>query len=282
MQKQMCFHVYTETSIEEAWEELNEAGVHTLYSSEEPDGKKEIVGTIPEGFSQNAFLTQSRNINMITPFDLGEIDWTAQWATHGLDFHDGYVHLELCKLGFSKENLSKWHTLRLQPGPGFGDMSHPTTRLVLRMMNNSVQNRYVLDIGSGSGVLTLCAVALGASHAHGVDIDPEALVHAQQNAELNGMQGPASFDLPEKYRLPKDVDSAVILMNMIHSEQRVAWDSLSQVHHLPGECLVSGILETEREYYVKHSQGWGWHLKEEVEENGWLGFRFSRLKIQGG
>lgn len=275
-QKQMCFHVRPGICVEKAWDELNDAGVHPLYSSEEPEGKNEIVGILPEWLPHELLLTRCPNITQITPFELGEIDWASQWAAHGLDFHDGYVHLDLCKLGSLKESLTQWHTLRLQPGPGFGDMSHPTTRLVLRLMNKPVQNQYVLDIGSGSGVLTLCAVAMGASYAQGLDIDSAALEHAKHNAKLNHMEDRAAFELPEKYQLPKNVNSAVILMNMIRSEQKIAWDSLPQLHHLPGECLVSGILETERKEYLKQCKRWGWRLQEEITEEGWLGFRFSR------
>lgn len=274
IQKQMHFQIHPEISVDEAWEKLTEAGVHALYSSEDPEGAKEIVGILPAGLLHETLLEQCPCVASITPFVIEDIDWTAQWAAHGMDFHNGYVHLDLCKLGFPLEELSKWRTLRLQPGPGFGDMSHPTTQLVLRLMNKSVRNQYVLDIGSGSGVLTLCAVALGANHAHGFDIDPTALVHARHNAELNQMQDYTSFGLPEGYQLPKNISSAIILMNMIHTEQKVAWESLPQIHHLSGECLVSGILESERQAYLEQSKRWGWRLQEELAAEGWLGFRF--------
>lgn len=274
MEQQICFHVNPEASVEEAWEELSEVGVHPLYSSEEPDGTKEIIGYLPNGFSDETLLTQCKTVDQATPIKVEEVDWAAQWAAHGLDFYEGLVHLDLGKLGFSEEKLlePQWRTIRLQPGPGFGDMSHPTTRLVLRLMGELVKDQYVLDIGCGSGVLTLCAIALGAKHAHGVDIDMAALEHAQRNAALNLMEARTSFGFPKDYQLPKEIERPVVLMNMIHSEQLVAMNALPQLQQRPATFLVSGVLETERQQYLKQCKRWGWKLQEELEEEGWLAF----------
>lgn len=86
--------------------------------------------------------------------------------------------------------------LRIYPGSAFGLGDHPTTRLALRGLDFVMQeagNRgqladfQALDIGTGSGVLAIAAVGLGASKAVGIDIDSAALYEAGQNIELNGM-----------------------------------------------------------------------------------------------
>ncbi|MFO0726526.1 MAG: 50S ribosomal protein L11 methyltransferase [Myxococcota bacterium] len=80
--------------------------------------------------------------------------------------------------------------LHLVPSASFGSGRHPTTALVLAELiarRAVYQGRPVLDVGAGSGVLGLAALLLGASEAHLVDSDPEALEVARQNAEKNGL-----------------------------------------------------------------------------------------------
>lgn len=272
----LLFSLDPTTTIDEAWQELDAAGVEVLYSTEDPDSGNLIVGNLPDGLPAEAVLAQCKIITTIQPFTLPEIDWSSQWAAHGLNYHDGYVHLDLRQFGYPDEQISRGNPLRLESGPGFGDLSHPTTRLVLRLMHRSVQGQYVVDIGCGSGVLSLGAIAMGAASVDGIDIEAAALSHAKHNAELNEMNDYTTFMLPNMYKKPASARSAVILMNMIRSEQLVAWSSLLQLHHLPGESLVSGVLEEERHVYCEQCRLWGWTLIEEISEDGWLGFRFSR------
>ena len=276
------FSVNPDASADDAWLELETIGVEVLYSNEDLHTGNEIVGNLPDNLTVEMVLAQCQTISEIQPFKLPDIDWSSQWATHGLDYHDGYVHVDLCRFGCSEEQVSQWNPLRLESGPGFGDLSHPTTRLVLRLMHQSVQGQNVIDIGCGSGVLALGAIAMGAKTVVGIDIDEEALKHAQHNAELNDMHDCITFALPQDYRKNAVLGNVVVLMNMIRSEQQVAWASLPQLHQLPGEAIVSGVLEEERDLYCEQCRLWGWALLEEIEEEGWLGFRFSRRTQEQG
>jgi len=78
--------------------------------------------------------------------------------------------------------------IRIEPGMAFGTGTHPTTQLCLAMMESHVpQSGDILDIGCGSGILSIAALKLGAGRAFGVDIEPEAIPAAQDNAALNGV-----------------------------------------------------------------------------------------------
>jgi len=79
----------------------------------------------------------------------------------------------------------------LDPGLTFGTGAHPSTRMVLETMEETVQSGHsCLDLGSGSGILSIAALHLGAKTAVGVDIDPKAETIARENAAYNGFAAP--------------------------------------------------------------------------------------------
>lgn len=86
--------------------------------------------------------------------------------------------------------------LTLNPGPAFGTGTHPSTHLCLLMLLQyaaQYQGSRLLDVGCGSGILSLAALQLGWHSAVGVDIDAQAITVAMHNAELNGLQDRARF-----------------------------------------------------------------------------------------
>lgn len=201
--------------------------------------------------------------------DLKEyIDWGVQWESHAPGFKDYTLQVDLAKYSPTTRSL-----LHLKAGPGFGDLSHPTTRLTLAMMAPHVAGKDVLDIGCGSGILTLAALLLGARSACGLDIDREALQHAKQNADLNGLKGQVTFLEPKELMLEIE-QHLVILMNMIRTQQQEAWAALPQLHQLPAIFLTSGILFEERDRYLKECATRGWDLIEERREGDWMGFQW--------
>lgn len=191
------------------------------------------------------------------------IDWKAQWEAHAPNYHDGLVHINV-----------GGKTVLLKPGPGFGDLSHATTNLVLDLMKGRVQGKNVLDLGCGSGVLALCAAAQGANSVVGIDIDPAAIEHAKENAKLNGFEDKTHFCL---VRYLADIpEESILLMNMISTEQQLAWCSLVRFQTRFTTMIASGILLEERTSYLDLIRQWGWELQSEKERDGWLGFVFVR------
>lgn len=103
--------------------------------------------------------------------------------------------------------------ISIDPGLAFGTGSHPTTRLMLRWLSSSIRGgESVLDYGCGSGILAIVASRLGAREVTGVDIDPQAIVAAQDNAAKNCVR--ARFSTAESFRAePSDIVVANILAN---------------------------------------------------------------------
>lgn len=273
-QNPWCFvlHVNRDTDLDEAWQILQEGGLNPLYMEEDPEKLSKIYIDAPLDQTMETLLDRFAFIEYVDQEELGKIDWQGQWAAHGLNFHDGHVHIDV------PDAVSPaWKQLKLMPGAGFGDLSHPTTRLVLKMMQGYVSDKYVVDIGCGSGILALCAAALGAKHVYAIDIDEQALIHSQENAALNGMESKLSFYLPENFQFAFD-EPPVILMNMIMSEQQQAWNSLKLSRLQEGVCIVSGILTEQKQAYLNWISEKGWKLCEEQQEQEWLGLRLQKQK----
>jgi len=191
------------------------------------------------------------------------IDWEAQWQAFAPHFYEGVAHIDLSSFGGP--------CLLLKPGAGFGDFSHPTTRLMVSLIAPLVREKVVFDIGCGSGILSIASLLLGAKKAIGIDIEEEAIAHSRENAKLNGVEKKAYFakKLPQP---PKE--ACVIVMNMIESEQKLAWRSVSSLHNKPATLITSGILSEQKERYLQLAKDWGFEWEAEKEEEGWLGFVF--------
>ncbi len=183
--------------------------------------------------------------------------WHSQWKLFAPNFRNGKAHIP----------LNSTTTLSLLPGPGFGDFSHPTTQLTLQLATPLFPHHHVIDIGCGSGILSLAATALGAKSAYGYDIDPEAAFHATQNGKLNN--SPAIFSTVPP---PKIAPHALILMNMISSEQASAWNTFSSSLTTPATLITSGVLD--KKSYLSWAETQSWTLIESHQQESWWAFKF--------
>lgn len=186
--------------------------------------------------------------------------WQKQWEEFAEDFHDGYAHIHLKKYGCPKDLR-----ILLCPGPGFGDLSHPTTQLMLDLLIPQAVDKTVIDIGTGSGILAIASKMVGAKTIAGIDICPEAIKHANQNAKVNNQHIPFSTSYPSLS------PHSLFLMNMIFPEQKMV---MEKSFPNSSQWITSGILEEQEESYLKETEKWGWKLLEMKKKNGWLGFRF--------
>jgi ribosomal protein L11 methyltransferase len=133
---------------------------------------------------------------------------------------------------------------------------------MLEMMPEHVPGRAVFDVGCGSGILTIAAAAMGAESVQAVDIDPDAVLHTSENISHNGFDKVAHAALAFMPR-----KNPLALMNMIWSEQKVAWPQAS-------EFLTSGILAEQKPDYVSWIEEKGFTLLSILEQDGWCGFHF--------
>lgn len=240
-----------------AWIELSKFNCEVLYASED-EGISELV--LKTDVKKDVLLKKFPFIDSIESYDLPDMNYESEWERHAPNFKEGKVHLQ----------LPHEKSINLIPGAGFGDLSHPTTNLCLELMQDYVKDKIIIDIGIGSGVLALAALVCGAKKAIGIDIDPAALQHAKENAKLNHLSDRIEFYLPGEWMA--DDSSYVVLMNMISSEQSVAWESFIKNKKISGILILSGILEEQREEYGSFAKRFGWKIQKSIEKEGWLGY----------
>ena len=135
--------------------------------------------------------------------------------------------------------------IRLNPGMAFGTGYHPTTRLSLELLERTVEPHHqVADIGTGSGILTIAAIKLGAKHVDAIEIDPTAIPIAAANFQANGVapkvhlsQGDGLRGIENRYHLIiGNILTKTILPMIPFCVQRI---------YPEGIVIFSGILETE-------------------------------------
>ncbi len=187
----------------------------------------------------------------MTAAPLAECDWEESWKENYPPQEMGQ-RLVVLPYWLSDSDTQGRLPVILDPGLTFGTGAHPSTQMVMEAMEQLVQpGSCCLDLGSGSGILSITALRLGAKSAVGVDIDPKAEDIARENAAYNGFTG------PEFTALTGNVTADKKLMNRLAAEHydvvlvNIVADviiSLAPIlpHFLTGDSILilSGILDT--------------------------------------
>lgn len=212
------------------------------------DGAQETVDTLRRAMWH---LSQMRYVGDLAVSPREEEDWANAWREH---FH---VH----RVGGSLVIRPTWrpyvpepgdHVISLDPGMAFGTGLHPSTQLCLVAAEDLVQtgNR-LLDVGTGSGILAIAAMHLGAGHVLGLDVEEVAVEAARANGEANGF-GRDRYPLivgslgPDEHYGTFDGIFANIIARIIVALAPHLYESLR-----PGGWLVASGIIVEREEEVR-------------------------------
>jgi ribosomal protein L11 methyltransferase len=168
--------------------------------------------------------------------------------------------------------VPSWHefpdpdaiNLELDPGLAFGTGSHPTTRLCLQWLDSNVRGgESILDYGCGSGILAIAAKKLGAGQVVGIDIDPQAVQAAAQNAERNHVA--ARFYLPDA---APEAQYDVVVANILSNPLKVLAPALSALVRRGGRIALSGVLAEQAEDVGGVYSEW-FDMNPPVFDEGW-------------
>lgn len=171
--------------------------------------------------------------------------------------------------------------LSLDPGMAFGTGEHGSTRGVLRLLEDAVAaGDRVLDLGTGSGILAVAAVRLGAERVLAVDVDADALEVARENVKRN-----VAADRVELLRVRADARRLALLepmrfdvlaANILARVLVPLLEPLSRLAAPGGRLLLGGILEREAPEVRSAAADAGWRPSAEVVDEGWWSARFER------
>ena len=160
--------------------------------------------------------------------------------------------------------------LNIEPGLAFGTGSHPTTRLCLETLEEYIDgNSKMLDIGCGSGILSIAALLLGARSAFGVDIDKLAVKTALANAAENGFYPPVfnavEGNLSDKVSGKYNVIAANIVADIIMEFNTRVGEFLEE----NGVYITGGIIESRKDEVAASFEKNGFEIVSNREDNGW-------------
>ena len=213
----------------------------------------------------------------ITESQTEDKDWINNWKQY---FHQFYVDDILIVPSWEevKEEDKDKMILHIDPGTAFGTGMHETTQLVIRQLKKFVtKDTQMLDVGTGSGILGIVALKLGAAHVVGTDLDPCAIPAVADNKEANDIKD-ETFDMLigniiddkevqdtvgyEKY----DIVTANILADVLVPLTPVIVNQMKKGAYY----ITSGILDVKEEVVVKAVKDAGLQLVEVTHQGEWV------------
>lgn len=237
----------------------DEVKVHFYLPPEE--NPAEITALVKERL-ENAEIPAQLNLNGVE-----QEDWESGWKAY---YHALPIGKRLMICPSWEETDTDRITMRLDPGMAFGTGTHETTALCLEQLDSLVQGgERVLDIGTGSGILAIGALLLGAKEADGVDIDPVCVRTAGENAALNEVADRFTVrigNLSEQAKGPYQIICANIVANAIKALSPEVPALLAE----DGVYLASGIIDEREEEVCEAIRATGLVIHQVYRKNGWV------------
>ena len=244
---------------------------------EPEDDQAQMLERVREGLDEIRSWGVDVGEGTITASETEDKDWINNWKEF---FHQFYVDDILIKPSWEEVQPEDRDKLLIQidPGTAFGTGMHETTQLCIRQLRKYLTPETVLlDVGTGSGILSIISLKLGAKHAVGTDLDPCALEAVKENMEVNGID-PASFEmLIGNIISEKEVQDRVgygcydIVVANILAEVLVPLTPVILSQLKPGGIYItSGIIDDKEDLVVKTVKDCGLTVLEVTHQGEWV------------
>ena len=237
---------FAPTAVEE-----RETGVRVFFAT--PAARDAAVGALSQQFS-------------VSSVDVDDEDWARRSQENLTPITVGRV--TIVPRVPSPESRDPFGIV-IPPSMGFGTGHHATTRLCLAALQVvDLRRAFVLDVGTGSGVLAIAAVTLGAASALGIDDDPDAIAAAKENLDFNRVTN-VTFEVRDLMAAPLP-RADVVVANLSGALLVRAATPLLQAVRPGGVLILSGILVSEGDDIRRAFANLP--FVADVQEDGWLAF----------
>ena len=202
---------------------------------------------------------------------LDSIDWSTRWRD-GLGPRR-FGRLTVVPSWAPEAACPDDHTVVLDPESAFGSGEHGSTRVALTLLEQLIRPGHrVLDLGSGSGILAIAAVKLGAALAIGIDTDPEANQVSIRNAARNGVAGRVEFLEGDAGILaPLAGPADLILSNILRTANTALLPSITDALQPGGLAIFSGMEHAESSEFRQALRAADFDPVRETVDAGWWG-----------
>jgi len=203
-------------------------------------------------------------------------NWMEAWKKH---YHPIPIgdHLLIMPAWKEPKPEEKRIIIRINPAMAFGTGTHPSTQLCLRLLERHFQSgTQVIDVGCGSGILSIAALKMGADHVLAVDVDNQAVIASRENAEINDLQ-PAALEtgkgsveaILEGHFSIKN--APLVMVNILASIILQLFDQgLGLLVSEGGVLLLSGILEPQLPDVLSAANAAGFTLIDQLWDQDWV------------
>lgn len=208
--------------------------------------------------------------NEVKTSEVSDTSWATAWKKY---YHPLQVTRFMTVVPSWEEYTPKFsdeRIIRLDPGLAFGTGTHPTTRLSMQALETSiVGGESILDVGTGSGVLSIASKALGAGDVYAYDLDEVAVRAAKENMDLNDYAKEvqvAANDLLKGISIEADIVMANILAEIILLLIEDAWRVLKP----NGLFITSGIIDSKKDTVLEQLLAQGFEIEQVQQMKDWF------------
>ncbi|MFC3418004.1 50S ribosomal protein L11 methyltransferase [Salinicoccus hispanicus] len=221
-------------------------------------------------FIGSKLLDASNDITINTK-EIDEEDWENEWKKyfHSFRVSEKFVIVPSWELeDYEFEADDK--LIKLDPGMAFGTGDHPTTSMCLKMVEGVVQPHHkIIDVGTGSGILTIGAHLMGARDLKATDIDELSIKVARENLELNACEDDVVLETGDLLKSESGQYDIIIANILAHIIDEMIDDAYTHLN-AGGSFIASGIITEARDSIVDHMKHTGFKIEEILEDNGWV------------
>ncbi|REF25935.1 [LSU ribosomal protein L11P]-lysine N-methyltransferase [Xenorhabdus cabanillasii] len=213
-------------------------------------GDTDVIGLYDAETDMKAIVRQLEQIPQLGKGFIHKIeqledkDWEREWMDNFHPMRFGH-RLWICPSWREVPDPDAVNVM-LDPGLAFGTGTHPTTSLCLQWLDGlALEGKTVIDFGCGSGILAIAALKLGAKHAIGIDIDPQAIQASRDNAERNGVSEQLTLYLSKDQ--PDNLECDIVIANILAGPLRELAPIIGSLPKSGGLLGLSGVLANQAE-----------------------------------